>query len=69
MICACSCTEEDKEEILKSLNYDSFSGEDLLTVVGRSWLLPWEYMEWIAVERFREGGPWEPCHYPELLYI
>ena len=39
---------------MKSLNYDPFSGEDLLTVVGRSWLLPWEYMEWIAVERFRK---------------
>ena len=48
-----SCTEEDKKEILRSFNYNHFSGEELLTVVGESGLLPWEEVKEMAVERAR----------------
>ena len=51
-----SCTEEDKTEILHSFNYDHFTGEELVTVVGRSGLLPKEEVEGKVVERFRKCG-------------
>ena len=55
-----SCTEEDKREILRSFNFDHFSGEELITVVG---LLPREEVKRMVVERFRkcgEGGGGQP---------
>ena len=48
-----SCTEEFKKEILESFDYEHFSGEELVTVVGRSGLLPREEVERMLVERFR----------------
>ena len=51
-----SCTEEFKKEILASFNYDHFNGEELVTVVGRSGLLPREEVERMVVERFRGWG-------------
>ena len=51
-----SCTEEFKKEILASFNYDHFNGEELVTVVGRSGLLPREEVERMLVERFRRWG-------------
>ena len=51
-----NCTEEDKKEIMQSFNYDHFSGEDLVTVVGRSGLLQREEVEQMVVERFRNCG-------------
>ena len=51
-----SCTEEFKKEILGSFNYDHFNGEELVTVVGRSGLLPREEVERMVVERFRRWG-------------
>ena len=54
-----NCTEEDKKEILRSFNYDHFSGEELITVVGESGLLPWEEVKRMVVERFRKCGEGE----------
>ena len=51
-----SCTEEFKKEILGSFNYDHFNGEELVTVVGRSGLLPREEGGRMVGERFRGGG-------------
>ena len=51
-----SCTEEDKTEILHSFNYDHFTGEELVTVVGSSGLLPKEEVEGMVLERFRKCG-------------
>ena len=51
-----SCTEEVKKEIRHSFNYDHFTGEELVTVVGRSGLLPKEEVERMVVERFRKCG-------------
>ena len=51
-----SCTEEDKREILRSFNFDHFSGEELITVVG---LLPREEVKRMVVERFRKCGEGE----------
>ena len=51
-----NCTEADKKEILQSFNYDHFTGEELVTVVGRSGLLPKEEVEGKVVERFRKCG-------------
>ena len=41
---------------MQSFNYDHFSGEDLVTVVGRSGLLQREEVERMVVERFRNCG-------------
>ena len=51
-----SCSEEDKKEILQSFNYDHFSGEELVTVVGGSGLLSREEVDRMVVERFRKCG-------------
>ena len=51
-----NCTEADKKEILQSFNYDHFTGEELITVVGRSGLLPRVEVDWMVVERFRKCG-------------
>ena len=51
-----SCSEDDKKEIVQSFNYDHFSGEELVTVVGRSGLLPREEVDRMVVERFRKCG-------------
>ena len=50
------CPKEDKRKILQSFNYDHFSGEELVTVVGESGLLPWEEVKRMVVERFRKCG-------------
>ena len=53
------CPNEDKREILQSFNFDYFSGEELITVVGESGLLPWEEVKRMVVERFRKCGEGE----------
>ena len=50
------CTEEDKKEVLQSFNFDHFTGEELVNVVGRSGLLPREEVDRMVVERFRKCG-------------
>ena len=50
------CSEEDKKEILQSFNFDHFTGEELVNVVGRSGLLPREEVDRMVVERFRKCG-------------
>ena len=50
------CTEEDKKEVLQSFNFDHFTGEELVNVVGRSGLLPKEEVDRMVVERFRKCG-------------
>ena len=54
-----NCTEEDKKEILQSFNYDHFTGEELITVVGSSGLLPRVEVDRMVVERFRKCGEGE----------
>ena len=51
-----NCTEADKREILQSFNYDHFTGEELITVVGSSGLLPRVEVDQMVVERFRKCG-------------
>ena len=53
------CPKEDKRKILQSFNYDHFSGEELITVVGESGLLPSEEVKRMVVERFRKCGEGE----------
>ena len=50
------CTGEDKKEVLQSFNFDHFTGEELVNVVGRSGLLPKEEVDRMVVERFRKCG-------------
>ena len=53
------CSEEDKKEIVQSFNFDHFTGEELVNVVGRSGLLPREEVDRMVVERFRKCGEGE----------
>ena len=50
------CSEEDKKEIVQSFNFDHFTGEELVNVVGRSGMLPKEEVDRMVVERFRKCG-------------
>jgi len=50
------CSDEDKKEILQSFNFDHFTGEELVNVVGRSGLLPRKEVDRMVVERFRKCG-------------
>jgi len=50
-----NCAKMEKKVILASFNYMDFTGEELVTVVGRSGMFPREEVDRMLIEKFREN--------------
>ena len=50
-----NCAKMEKKVILASFNYMDFTGEELVTVVGRSGMFSREEVDRMLIEKFREN--------------
>ena len=61
-----NCAKMEKKVILASFNYMDVTGEELVTVVGRSGMFPREEVDRMLIEKFRENDE-EIDHLNNLL--
>ena len=50
-----NCAKMEKKVILASFNYMDFTGEELVTVVGRSGMFSREEVDQMVIEKFKEN--------------